>query len=289
MHRLFTRMLLALVPPAVVLGVLIGWQCRIQNAHFVAAFRVQPETVIAIFGDSHVRCGLDPKQLNRAQSFAQDGEPLWVTAAKIRRVLEQASPQLQCVVLGMPTHAPYFWFAKKRNYYHERAKHFPFVPAPPAFQQEERFCERVEIALTGCRLLVRRWCRRSRHPEFVGGYLPQKGCVWERKTRRDFVAQNLADKYGDHERFSDLSTRFLSVLQEIDEMCRSRQIQLVLAETPCACEYRENIPLLYVRHFQQIVETTQDWGIPYLNFSDYPLDRRCFFDIDPLASHRGCS
>lgn len=100
--------------------------------------------------------------------------------------------------------------------------------------------------------------------------------------RESFIVANVAAKFGDHERFSDVNIRFINVLDQMIDRCRRNKVRIIFLDTPATNLYRERVPARYLESFCEITEWLKTRGCMFLNYWDYPFDERFFYDGDHL-------
>jgi hypothetical protein len=78
------------------------------------------------------------------------------------------------------------------------------------------------------------------------------------------------------------STSSLQYLDSIKEFSESRNIKLILVNTPLHASYRALIPQNIVSGFEQVKSTLINEGIMVVDYSQTPMEDNCYADYDHL-------
>jgi len=228
---------------------------------------------ILVAGDSHVRFAIIPDSLGDCRNLGLPNEPLTVTRRKLEYLLERRA-QPHTLVLGVGFHNFSDYHERKLQERGSATELFERIYAFTGFEGLEGVPFNRWLYY---RLLARELISPKRnHHTYLGRY-------WDAAGRLDTTndpERILRRHYYDGEKIAGISSHAERELQAIVDLTRSRNIRLVLLNTPLHEKYRRGVPRPFLDHHRRVMNSMRQGGVAVLDYHDLLLPDDYFYDYD---------
>lgn len=280
----------------------LGKTALIAPVYDVKLFKLDRNIDTLIIGASHAVAALDPHFFKSTENVARNGEPLFFTYYKTKRLLEQNN-NIKTLILsfspiqiskyhdylfvsGMPecraNLMDYFFLMddEGRRYFRKLSPEYMIVTAKYDYGLPLSFLDDV-------RVIARYYFNRIdyRAYKFWGGYHEVFGVHLEDNVIKKKIAYYF---YGNDKKFRE-SDVAIEHIKKIAQICSEKSVKLILVNTPKHKSFMRAVPHFYhSKHgevIQDIMNTNPD--VTYYDYSSLALADEYFFDGDHLNNKGG--
>jgi len=237
-----------------------------------------PKVNYLILGDSHIQGTIDPSYFTNALNYAKSGEPYFVSYWKLKFLIEQPNVALDTVLLGFSHHDI------------SRSKDLSLI-GNGSYDQFKRsysihhFTKKDSLEIDQYKyfnILFRNLVAypKFKHYYFQGNY----GRIDKDLTKRELYNTPPVKHYHffNKDKGYDISTSNINYLDSIINLCKSKDIHLLLIAAPVTRDYFENIPSKFISKFDQLKSTYNSQNIKTLDFSQAIAEDSLFADFNHL-------
>lgn len=238
-------------------------------------YKVDPKVTAIFMGDSHVQCAINDALLPKSRSFAQSAEALYFTYYKMEGLL-QKNTSIKKVYLGFGCHNISSHFDE--FIYGEFSKdiaprYFFILPLEKKLQIIGK--NKMNIIPLLENLVSNGWKNRNLNQEntLLGHYENQFTNCAAAKSSMDIRIGRQFYKDGKIRDFSAVNIEYLA---KIVALCKAKNVELIILNTPLHPYYKNKIPAKFTNEYNRIVAQNKlklfDFGALTLNDSSYVPD-----------------
>ncbi|MDR0765317.1 MAG: hypothetical protein LBF09_00055 [Odoribacteraceae bacterium] len=249
--------------------------CGVYFTRSWASFKLPLDKNILVVGDSHTECAIDDEIFSRTTNVSRSSSPYWCSYCKIKKFMDE-NRHVDTVILS-------FSYAMLRSTIDDQwtfdetwmLSHIPCylslvdkdILASYASKKVSLLKAILDLPYRDAFTFIARGDRLSYKDLDIGHYA---------KLDRDKLQEALADpKYLVEDK--SLSLHQKKYLLKIVDLCKSRNVELILINTPIyKPEIHGDLDLLKAYHNAYLS------GIKYMDYSAFPLPDSCYGDIDHL-------
>ena len=232
---------------------------------------------ILISGDSHTQKSLNPKLFDNAQNISQSAEPYIVTYWKLKNIFKIYQPDT--LILGFAQHN----IAKFNDHKFSDEKWSSEMFKRTYTIQEFKTIENV-VDINFYNFYKTLWKQtafypKKTHTNYLGEYSNNRSdnvANWESAIRRHFYYNG---------KTNEVSMIAIDYLDSIINLCRKKEIAVVLASNPVSEQYLDNIPLSIMAKFNALKNKYKDGVIIFDKTSDSTYSDSLFLDADHLNEY----
>jgi len=274
MKKLFKNISLFLLIPLLY----FGFNIIFNSYHIKNTKPFIPKVNYLILGDSHIQGTIDPKYFTNAVNYAKSGEPYFVTYWKLKFLIEQPQVALDTVLLGF-------------NHHDVSANKDMALLGNGSYDQFKRiysihnFSKEDSLDIDHYKYFNILFRNVLAYPKYNHYYF--QGTYG--KLNKDLTKRKLNSKsYKKHPHFFlkddiyDTSKINIKYLDSIVNLCKSKNINLLLITTPVSKGYYKNIPVKFKSKFNQIKSDYSFKGIKTHDFSQAFVEDSLFADFNHL-------
>ncbi len=239
-------------------------------------------------GDSHLQLAINPQFLEFSKNISQPAEPYYISYWKVKKLLG-INKNIDTVLLGFSYHnisACTDKFLINPNHAGEMFERIYPI-------QELDRLKSVEIdKATYYKILVRKMCvyPHKSHTGYLGAYLRKsKSDVsnYEVRIKSQFFinmnsGENSSSKENSGEKNIGLSSVYLKYLNRIKDLCKEKQVKLILVTTPLYKEYLSRVPKNIKDEYDRLRTKFTKEGVLILDYSNAFSEDSDFFDCNHL-------
>lgn len=247
---------------------------------------IAPDIETLIIGDSHSECSFNPEEIKNSINVAQSAECYFYTFYKLKYLLEKHS-QIKYIVLSYSyNNLNSFWddFVHQKEKAASMLDRYFQILEPGAFFSLlsygfgwKYFLGHLGFPLKQNIVYISRVMNRDKNGTilFMGKYNP-------------FIKVNLNDTIiyngiqntfyinGKVRQVSELQTEYLI---RIAHLCQSKNIHLLLVNTPVYAKYLEKIPEQFIKHYDHTTDHLEGMKlISVLNYVTFPIPDYGYYD-----------
>jgi hypothetical protein len=245
------------------------------NTEALAEYRVDPKVTTAFMGDSHIQCAINDELLANGKSFAQSAEALYFTYYKMEALL-QHNPSIKKVYLGFGCHnisTHYDEFVSGEFSKDIAPKYFYTLPLKEKLfiirhNKKDLFSLLESILHNG-------WRNKNLYKtnSLLGHYENYFINCAATKSSMDKRIETQFYKNGQLRGFSAVNIKYFT---KIVQLCRSRNVALVVLNTPLHPYYKNKIPTKFINEYNTLMTENNlkpfDFSMLILNDSSYVPD-----------------
>ncbi len=242
-----------------------------------------PHEVSSVFiGDSHVQVAIADSLLAEGKNIATSSESFYFSYYKLQKLLA-ANKQIDRVYLGFSYHS-------LSNYYDKfifgeysasiSPKYFFMLPAKEQYKFIRYNFKALpaysrSIAKVGAMLLSDTISYIE--SGYVNGFGDLGGSKKAMDTRLEFQFYSKREL----NKFSKIN---LLYLDKIVELCKNKNVDIIILNTPLHPYYKSKLPEAYIKKYQQVIE---QYSFRLIDFSDLILADDCFIPDGDHVSGKG--
>jgi hypothetical protein len=228
-----------------------------------------------ICGDSHLETSINPDQLQNYTSIAQASEPFFLTYWKLKYLLNYV--EVDTILLAYTHHSisafndvklkHHFWSKEmfKRSYF-----------IGDIFFIEKQLPINYKALL---QTYFEKTCiyPHNNHHSFMGSFNKLDTCV---SLSVDYAINR--HYYDDNQEVYKTSTIMFYYLNQIIELCKTNNIQLILIGSPVHPSYYAKIPPQIMKDYNDFKNIANQKNIPIWDLSNMHFNDSCFYNADHL-------
>jgi hypothetical protein len=246
-------------------------------------FKLDENIDIIISGDSHTQSSVNDSILNHSVNVSQSSEP-YLYSYNIIKFLVKKNPQIKTVILGYSFNnltesydgVIYDEEWTKLNY----PKYLPMLDAESyrlliSGNAKGILKSAPNICSTTLNVLIKPSVISS-YP-FLGHFYGSPHSNMNDSTIKKAIFRHYMKNSGEQE-FSDIQGEYL---RKIVQFCNSRQIRIILLNTPVNKRYYDKIPAKFISKYYSMANELKQQAVLF-DLHDYHLADSCFGDGDHL-------
>lgn len=255
------------------------------------------ETHTIFVGASHAACSFDPKQIPGSENIARSGEPIFFTYYKLRKVLSD-NPQIKRVYLSFgPIHISkyqdinvfdtnsnsrnmyldYFFLLNEKDYRHFDWYNEDFLVARSKFNFGLPLSYLRDLKLT---FKLHRGTLTNSSFNFWGGQILSN----EVHLQPEYIDKKIKLYFYAGDELVGLSPVAIDHFRSIVQLCKEKNVQLMLVRTPLHKSFAGKVPEYYNREYELLVTDilAKSENIIMVDYSGLELKDEFFLDGDHL-------
>ena len=234
-------------------------------------------------GDSHIQCSVVDSLLVGAKNLGESSESFYYSYYKLKLILK-ADHNIKKVFLGYSYHSlsNYYDAFLKGTYSNATSPDYFYIL--PMWEQMKLLYWNIRNFPYYLKSLVEggnEFLLGSRDLSYLGGYMNR---FRKAKVSRKFMNQRLDFQFYSEDRLNGFSNINLYYLNKIIQLCRNRNVDLILLSTPLHPYYRSRIPENYLSKYNQII---QENNLKLIDFSRWVMDDSCYVPDGDHVSVKG--
>lgn len=244
-------------------------------------YPTDPEITSLFVGDSHIQLAIDDKLLPNSLNIGNTGESIYFSYFKLKMLLN-SNPSIKKVYLGLGYHSLSSSYDKHINgdcSSEIAPKYFYLLPYKEKLQMA---CWNKNKLIPFVRNITRQGFRKNAkdsYSPFMGGFSNQYVNDQEYKPAID---KRLLSHYPHAVDSNSYSEFNIQKLDEIINLCASKNIELYILNTPLHHYYSSGVPKKYKDKLNQIIISKH---LNYIDLSDLKFNKDCFIlDGDHVSS-----
>lgn len=236
---------------------------------------IKPNNILVV-GDSHTATAINPAQLTGSINFSQNAEPYIITYYKLEHLIK--GNDIQTVILGFSYHNLSAFndlkLSKKPWAPSQFEHYYPFI----SLNKLRGLSVDRQLYLQTVVQNLLLYPKKNHNAGYRGGY-NQRAYALDRANFKTAIDRHYFYE-GEQIGTSTVSAKYLEQAVLLSER---EGFKLVLVNTPLHPEYLERIPVDN-RSFYKMIKKRYEGRVTILDYSDYPLDDKLFYDYDHLNS-----
>ena len=283
MKKFLKRLLFFLfIPVAGYLFVLVV--LNYLNNKAIADFKIDTNVTILFMGDSHIEKALDDKLIKGSLNIAQNSESFYFTYYKLQKILE-TNQHIKKIYLGCSYHSfsDYQYDFIFGRYANEIAARYFFIL--PFAQQVKVITHNISHFNVFTKNMLTMGARNvfTGNADFsFGGKF--KNEFTNSSVKEKSLYKRLVIQYYNGAQLRDFSEINIQYLLKIKELCGTKNIQLILLQTPLHVVYRNSIPQKFSNKFKTFVAEN---NFELMDLAEMDLDDSCFIPDGDHVSAKG--
>jgi hypothetical protein len=251
------------------------------NNRALKNYTIPADIHLLITGDSHIQLSINDKQLSNSISMAKPGESTYYTFYKLGPILKK-NPSIKKIYLGFSYHTISSY--SNDNIYGARSKdiaarYFFILP----------FSEKVKMVThnkNNLPTLFRNTIARGFHTlhaknqnfSFIGGY---ENTFSKTAVIKESMDKRITIQYYENDTVRDFSYININYLDKIIALCKKRDVELVILNTPIHPYYKSRIPQKFIAKYNDLITKN---GLKQIAFEGLKMSDSCFIaDGDHLS------
>ena len=284
MKRLIKTLLYFLSPLLLILVIFWFWMSIIsfQVKNNSQQFQLNTDTSILFAGDSHVVGAIPDTLYLNSKNIGLRSESYYHTFHKLKYFIE--NQKIRKIYLGFSYHNISSYYDSFINGYYSTflsSKFFFILPIKEKLRvllwNRKKLIRFINEITNMCKLLQSN--KHNSKSNFIDGFdifhwnttFSEKACV--QRINKQFF------KNGQISEFADLNLIYLNA---IIDMCRQKDVELILITTPLHVKYIQRIPKPYVEKFQNFTR-----GNKSINLASFALVDSCFSPDGDHINYKG--
>ena len=234
---------------------------------------------VLIMGESHVRCGLDPRFIEGSVNVAQPAETIFLTYHKLKKIMTKCEGQFDQVLIGIG-HNTVSGINDIKYYDDEYAYEFHLRSYPLMGRSKLR--EVQSDWRTYLKVMLKQMLLYPHydHDTYVGGFFP-RASNFENSTAEEQITKHYYDDAGDAYAISDQSVNYLdSVIQ----YCALMSIDLSFIYMPHHQDYLDALPAHVVKGFEGVMMKIGEHDVDLIDLRGLELNDEDYANHDHLSA-----
>ncbi|HTN68762.1 MAG TPA: hypothetical protein VLZ33_04800 [Dysgonamonadaceae bacterium] len=275
-HTLFKRLLILAVI-FIILLVLFLFATTLK----AKSFKVNDDITEIYLGDSHVRYAINDKLLTHSLNLGNSSESTYLSYFKLRQILNK-NPNIKKLNLGFSYHniSKYYddyTFGKYSN--SVAPNYFYILPYEEQLKMMKRNFKRVTLFLAHVlKSGIKSWFNKN---TFEGGYENSYTDVVAIEASMD---ERLKLQYYTSDKLQSFSLLNITYFNKIVELCKDKNIKLVLLNTPMHSYYRPKVPKKFTEKYNSIVSSK---NLKVIDLTRLEMSVNCYQPDGDLVSKQG--
>jgi hypothetical protein len=217
------------------------------------SYRVDPKITVAFMGDSHPQCAVNDAFLPNARNFAQAAEASYYTYFKMKALLEN-NPSIKKVYLGLGYHnisTHYDQYIYGSHAKDIAARYFFILPL------KEKLSILAHNPKDAIDLLENSWSNGLKNQKLdnaentiLGHY---ENFFVNVAARKSSIDKRLKLQFTENGRLRDFSEFNIDYFEKMVNLCRSKNVELVIINTPVHPYYKSKIPVKFRARYDEIL------------------------------------
>lgn len=212
-----------------------------------------------IAGDSRTQYSINDKILNNSRNISQNSEGLLYTYYKLKLLLKN-NPEIDTVLLGVSYHTFSSYYADIRNKPEVSGRYFFVLPVTEQLRSltdTKNTLPLIQFALSeGTKNLY----NNKPDTTLLGGY----DCYTTTKRINDSViADRINFQFFEGGRERELFEENIIYFNKIAELCKERNIRLIIINTPMHKQYSAKVPAKFKNELRELIKNN---GLYEINF-----------------------
>ena len=267
-HRFIRRFLAFCIIP--LLGLLFVFLLVLYTRSNVTC-RIDPGVREIYAGDSHIQCAVIDSLMKNGRNISKTSESYYFTYYKLKKILE-INPDIRRVYLGASYHNlsdHYDRYISGENTSFVSTKYFYLLPPEKQLQVMGWSVHDFPRFLRGIIFFSYTYIIKKSPYDF-GGY---SNFFFETAADKKAMDKRIKLQYHSKDRMSEYSTVNIEYYFKIITMCREKNVELILLNTPLHGYFRAQVPKFFIERFNNI---TDSLNLRVLDFSNLTLSDSCF-------------
>ena len=251
--KLFIRKIVLFFLTVISLFTLLLLFLTYVNTRALENYRIPADISQLFIGDSHVQLSINDKQLPNSINMAKPGESTYYTFYKLGPVLKN-NPSIKKVYLGYSYHTISSY--TNDNIYGTRSKDIA-----PRYFFILPFREKVKMVthnINNLPTFFRNGLTRGFHTvlaknknfSFIGGY---ENSFSKTAAIKESMDKRITMQYYENDTIRDFSYSNINYLDKIIELCKKRNVELLLLNTPIHPYYKSRIPQKFITKYNDLI------------------------------------
>ena len=277
MKRFIKRLILFFAFPLVIL--LLGYVIALKK---VNSYQPQKNIIICYIGDSHIQKAIDDKLIPNSKNFGKSAEQYLHSYYKIKLLLKD-NPQIKKIYLGFSYHnlsaySDEFTDGEKTAFV--GTKYFFLLPAEEQFKMLKSAKENRNILLKNLvKELVNSNIKKTKDLEFIGFYQNKFN---NSKADVKSINKRVRQHFYKDNKIIPFSQKNIYYLKKIIELCKEKNLELTIINSPLHPIYKSKIPAKYTNFYMDFCKKNQ---LNVLDLSEMKLAEDCYiFDGDHVSA-----
>ncbi|MFT5777401.1 MAG: hypothetical protein ACI837_000333 [Crocinitomicaceae bacterium] len=276
--KLFIKKVLgfALIPLLVLFGliiILISQQKSAENK-----FELDANVSTLFMGDSHVQQAINDSLLVESKNLGVDSESFFFTYHKLKSYLT-ANKQIKKVNLGFSYHSLSSYFDAYISGEYSRTVSLRYFNDLPASDRMTCILWNSDNISSYLKELI--FLGDGSSKSVTVGY---RNTFTKSKAKKSSMDKRIKFQFYSDGQVNGFSSINLEYLDLIIALCKEKDIELVLINTPMHPYYQDKIPAEFIRKYQEIVAMN---NLEIIDFASFTLDDDCFIPDGDHVSVEG--
>ena len=257
---------LSIIPVLFIFATIVTYKHKINN------IKIDDSIHILISGDSHTQTGIDDSKIKNSLNISQTSEHFLYTYNVLKLLLDNNS-QLNKVILGVSFHS----FSKVYDkFIHDGDKTIHMFPRYFPILDIESIIDINKLPLMEFRGIFKNVVKGLfNKPEisdysFIGSFHKSTESNLNDSTINAAIQRHYYTEKGELYNYSHYQIKYLN---KIIELCNTKNIELIIINTPIHYNYYKKIPINFLLHYYSTIQQFGDKIIFWDFFSvDFPID-----------------
>lgn len=240
--------------------------------HNLAAFPVPEHLNTLILGDSHIASGIDQHIIQNAINVGSEGESYFISYYKIQ-VLTEQHPTIDTILLGASYHNFSGYYEQVTLGNASTRRYFFILP----LEAKIKLLFSMKNPLN---YLVRCIFYQLKNVNKNGWTQGQR---FEQKTgiKPEIITKRIKAQYYQEDTLCDFAYSQIAYFKKINAYCATKNITLIVLNTPLHLDYQKEIPEEYKTLFYQQIQENE---LALIEFEDLELKNEDYtYDGDHLS------
>jgi len=228
----------------------------LKNSQLITEYKIEQNISTIIIGDSHTQLGINDSLIPNGLNISQSGEAYIFSHSKLKVIL-QNNPKINKVILGFSYHNistyydEYIYGNPSKSPLSDYFFILPFEHKYLLLKKNWRtiFFNFNKILKIGFENTI----LKSKKYSFIGYYSPSKPDALLDSLS---VSKRISFQYYKKTQLQNFSIIQIVYLKKIIELCKQKDIELMLISTPLSISYSECVPLKFKLKFDSIINET---------------------------------
>jgi RNase H-fold protein (predicted Holliday junction resolvase) len=273
---IINSLILSIFPVLFVFVTIVTYKYRINN------IKIDDSIHILISGDSHTQTGIDDSKIENSLNISQLSEHFLYSFNILNLLLENNS-QIKTVILGVSFHS----FSKEYDrYIHDEDKTKHMFPRYFPILDIESIKDINKLPIRQFngifKNIVKGLFNNTKISEysFIGNFHESNICNLNDSTINVAIQRHYFTETGDMHSYSHYQIKYLN---KIIELCNTKNVELIIINTPIHYNYYKKIPINFVSNYYSTIQQFGD-KISFWDFFSVDFPKDYYGDGDHLNS-----
>jgi hypothetical protein len=267
-------LILVLVLLLLVITAIVAFKYKVSN------IKIDELTHILIIGDSHTQSGIDDSKIKNALNISQSTEHFLYSYNVLNQILNNNS-QIDKVILGISFHSFGEFYDR---YIHDEDETMVMFPRYFPILDIESIRDINKVPLKQGKNIIKNIIKSlfnnatiHNYP-FVGSFYKSYGSNLNDSILNTTLQRHYFTNVGNEQGYSEYQVKYLN---KIVELCSTKNIELIIINTPIYYKFYNRIPEKFVVNYYSMMQQFKN-KIHFYDFHSVEFPQDCYGDADHL-------